>query len=1150
MKKLIVTLAALAISTACGHGAPPRAAQTWDFSKPGRMPAAAFGCTLTNLAGVLHGVIPTKPPAVYFIMETQPLRGPARLVMRVRTCTNVYGRGELYWSTRERPRMGMERFIRFPLRHDGAWQDITVNIPERGTLQQVRICPGWTQGTFDVAWLRLEPATYPAAVTAGARRLPASLVLEDAQLRVELQARRHRYLVQDRRTGRTWSADGAAGKAKLYGARQISARVLELDLYDFVADTTGTCRVTLAADAALAFDLACADPSAALYALNNYPPAFTAALQQGKLLFCDRSSGTYIDQTDTTYGGQALGIWGNTQTANMPWVGVVDETRGDGVITLVDTPTDALMHLLPDAAGRHWPQIYWEEARLCFGYARRLRLLFTATGGYVGMAARYRTEAAAAGRVVPLAEKVRKKPAVRLLPGAVIVWGASDALQFVREARTEGMLRAAICNAHHGLRTPASLEQVRALGYLTLEYENVQDVMEGATAGKNTDSIAEVGARVLPGLPAMTGWSDPLVTRYVRASSFGLRAITNYLPERLQAYGFNGLFLDVSMADNLRAHYGQRPYDNRADLAYRREIYEYFNRLGLVVGTEHGNDWGCDLVDWTEGALGGPFHWLQDVSGGWSTPQIRRAAARTDYTQQWLRYGNAYDTKIPLWQLVYHDCVVSTWYWSDTPGMHYWAAPEISERKDLFAILYAGVPLLWRDNRDYDWNVHRERWMRSYHEACPLAAQLAFSRMTQHAFVTRDCAVQRTLFDNGTEIVVNFGETAQAWQTSATAAVTLAPRGYLARGPGIWQSRLLEGGAEVARAELDGYWRYETATPRAFAPGNVRGRLIAFRVAPDRWQVALGTDSVCRVNVAALTGWAQDEVVTVAALDSMGETRRVSAAGTAATPLQLDARRDGRFHALMRGVPAPQVVLYPAGGRVAEGTPVLASCAVSGSVLRYTVDGTSPGANAPAVMNGTLAISTATTVTVAAFLGDRALAPAQVIRYVPYRQLLATGLLRGRTPARAVRLDVTGLAALRVVVGQGGDHPFNDWATLGEPVVRLADGRAVPLAACTRLRTWQSDNRWAFDQHPEAGSKPAIAERTFSTGLVLQAEADFIFVLPAGAAWFETWVGVDDGTIQAPQTPADLLGALTITFEGTRGLPDAREDFLRYGMAP
>jgi hypothetical protein len=101
--------------------------------------------------------------------------------------------------------------------------------------------------------------------------------------------------------------------------------------------------------------------------------------------------------------------------------------------------------------------------------------------------------------------------------------------------------------------------------------------------------------------------------------------------------------------------------------------------------------------------------------------------------------------------LVYHDCVVSYWYWGDYSNK----APAIWDERDLFNALY-GTPAMFMFDWEF-WRAHRSRFVQSYKTACGVARATAYSEMTDHRFLTEDRSVQQTSFANGVVVTVNFG---------------------------------------------------------------------------------------------------------------------------------------------------------------------------------------------------------------------------------------------------------------------------------------------------------------------------------------------------------------------------------------------------------
>jgi hypothetical protein len=140
-------------------------------------------------------------------------------------------------------------------------------------------------------------------------------------------------------------------------------------------------------------------------------------------------------------------------------------------------------------------------------------------------------------------------------------------------------------------------------------------------------------------------------------------------------------------------------------------------------------------------------------TGDWkSNPRPTQMIGTRVANDKYLKYSINEYTRVPLYELVYHNVVVTSWRWED--GNHH--TPEIWWKKDLFNMLYGSAPL---------WNLDRERWeeykntfIESYKNVCPWLQQIGYDEMVSHRFVTPDHKVQESLFSSGNKIVVNFGD--------------------------------------------------------------------------------------------------------------------------------------------------------------------------------------------------------------------------------------------------------------------------------------------------------------------------------------------------------------------------------------------------------
>jgi hypothetical protein len=125
--------------------------------------------------------------------------------------------------------------------------------------------------------------------------------------------------------------------------------------------------------------------------------------------------------------------------------------------------------------------------------------------------------------------------------------------------------------------------------------------------------------------------------------------------------------------------------------------------------------------------------------------------------------------RIPLFELVYHDCVVSYWYWGDSSNR----IPEVWKDRDLFNILY-GTPPLWIVD-PVIWANHEPRFIASYRDGRKTALRTRGSEMTEHTFDNADRTIQHSVFADGTRVWVNFGTRRYTLRTGEI----LLPKSYI-----------------------------------------------------------------------------------------------------------------------------------------------------------------------------------------------------------------------------------------------------------------------------------------------------------------------------------------------------------------------------------
>lgn len=497
---------------------------------------------------------------------------------------------------------------------------------------------------------------------------------------------------------------------------------------------------------------------------------------------------------------------------DLPLGGVVNMATGDGYAMIMETPEDAFLQMRTFGENFKVPVVGWMASMRTFRYSRKMFYHFISKGGYVSLAKRFRAYAKEQGLIVTLRDKVKQNPNLYRLFGAPDIWG-NKTLEFAKTAKEAGVEKMLI----HGSSSREEMAAINNLGYLTSDYDNYVDIRQVAE-GKEIDSnhgqipgdvvLKEDGSR-------MTAWlTVDKVQSMKRCPSRWLQAAQISIPKVLKEHPFLGRFIDVTTADGLYECFDTlHPLTREAELRCGLDLLGYVRSLGLVTGGEHGKWWAVPQLDYIEGMMSGDFYsW---PSGYLIRPKSKdeqatlpNGRALTDWSQ-YERFGIGHQYRIPFWELVFHDCVVSTWYWGDSNDFLLTAAPEVTAKKDAFNILYGTIPMMWA-NQEGSWVRDREAFLNTYRNTCKLHEILALEEMLNHEFLTPDHSLQRTTFSGGTSVVVNFGISPQSVMVGSKQWV-LPQNGFVVDGPSIKQSRAVINGKIVTSIQTSSFKYSETS---------------------------------------------------------------------------------------------------------------------------------------------------------------------------------------------------------------------------------------------------------------------------------------------------------------------------------------------------
>lgn len=170
------------------------------------------------------------------------------------------------------------------------------------------------------------------------------------------------------------------------------------------------------------------------------------------------------------------------------------------------------------------------------------------------------------------------------------------------------------------------------------------------------------------------------------------------------------------------------------------------NEYGLVVGSETGHDSVVGACDYFEGMMSLPQFRTEDAGRN-----MERIIMSPEERVVKYQVGERY--RLPLWELVYHDCVIAYWYWGDYNNK----MPTLWHKRDLFNALYAVPPMYFITSEN--WDSIKSQVNESYYIATESVKYTMFAEMIDHKILKDDWSVQQCIFSNGVKSTVNFGST-------------------------------------------------------------------------------------------------------------------------------------------------------------------------------------------------------------------------------------------------------------------------------------------------------------------------------------------------------------------------------------------------------
>ena len=629
------------------------------------------------------------------------------------------------------------------LRASGDWQRLRTQFLVPAGVEQIR--PRFTGAGPVALWVDDFAVRKTGSVNALRVAMPGELTISNGALEVALRTVDGTLAVTDKRNGKVWRQVAASPDLALLSVAKTEQ---QLELVMFYGSGASQCKATVSLAGEAPELLVELSGQGMMPRGVVWPQPFAG----GSDLIVPMNEGISFPVDDASIAPMSLITYGGHGIC-MPWWGLVDGDAGQ--MAIFESPNDAAIRI-ERRDGKLQISPEWQAQKGEFGYPRRLRYSFVAGGGYVAMAKRYRQYAKDTGLFKTLNEKRREVPATDLLVGAANVWcWDKDGPAVVRELRAAGIERILWSNR----QSPENLKALNDLGVLTSRYDIYQDTMDPAqfprlrslhsdwtTEAWPKDLMRHASGDWIKGWEVTTKDGERIpcgVLCDLRAPDYARRRI----PAELATQPYRSRFIDTTTASSWRECYDPAHPVTRTES--RRAKMELLGVVSgeneLVCGSETGHDAAVPVVHYFEGMLSlGPY---RVPDSGRNTAKIwDEVPERVAKFQLGERY------RLPLWELVYHDCVVAQWYWGDYNNK----LPTLWDKRDLFNALYGTPPMFMFDRKL--WEQNRDRFVKSYRATCPVARDTGYVEMTEHRWVTPDRSVQQTRFANGMTVTVNFGD--------------------------------------------------------------------------------------------------------------------------------------------------------------------------------------------------------------------------------------------------------------------------------------------------------------------------------------------------------------------------------------------------------
>lgn len=500
----------------------------------------------------------------------------------------------------------------------------------------------------------------------------------------------------------------------------------------------------------------------------EYPFAFAAQNSDYRLVI-PQKTGLMFTVEDAKMP-KVLGRYGcyDGSGLSMPWYGMTN--MKNGIIVIFETPYDVGVNVkLDDKGATYAPQVYWQPSMGTVRYPRKLHVALIKDNGYVGLSKYYRNRLIERGQYVTLREKAAIRPNIAKLIGSLDLHmrGSEESQKsMIEKFMSQGVKKMLINTGSF----PKTIQWMKDQGLLVGTYKIYTDILPGGRGDEAHSRGYPQDAYTMSEGGTIRGFAFTEANKSTyRCSIMQMPLMAELEPPTIFKNGYEAYFLDVTTSLSPKECYSPAHFiDRTGDIMQRIAMLKFTAELGVVLGSEDGYDWACPYLDYFEGmVMPRRFGYMPGITVG---NYKEKFTINDEYKNVDLNER----VRVPLWDLVFHDSMVTSWRWNFAPDRY--SEPIWWNKHDLVDIISGSMPIFLID-QDLQ-AQHGNRIVKTYKDCCEWFGKVGWDELIDHKALNNDRSVQESCFSSGWAVTVNFSMDKEYKMTNGSVLKPLSYKTY------------------------------------------------------------------------------------------------------------------------------------------------------------------------------------------------------------------------------------------------------------------------------------------------------------------------------------------------------------------------------------